>query len=442
MTASAVDAAYSGSLREGKDTYKIEHRVVNKSTGEVRVVQEKCEHIRDKTGKIVRSVGMVQDITERKKAEQELWQAKNDWERTFNSVPDLIAIMDDKHRIVRANQAMAEVLGSVPEKCIGLNCYSCVHGTDKPPNFCPHSKALLDGQQHIEEVHEDALGGDFLVSATPLKDENGRMIGSVHVARNITGRKQMEKKLEEYSKHLEQLVEERTKQLKDSERLAAIGATAGMVGHDIRNPLQAITGDVFLVKSDLASLPESEEKKSIHESLDYIEKNIEYINKIVADLQDYARPLRPNTELIDLENIVNELLKKQNMPQNIQAVAEINSDVKKIMSDATCLRRVLGNLILNAVQAMPDGGTLSVLAYKEAGDTVVTVADTGVGIPEAIQAKLFTPMLTTKSKGQGFGLPVVKRMVDALNGSVTFESEAGKGTKFIVRFSPMKTSGK
>ena len=247
------------------------------------------------------------DISEHMKAEQELWKAKNDWERTFNSVPDLIAILDDKHRIVRANQAMAEALGSVPEKCVGLHCYRCVHGTNSPPDFCPHSKTLKDGQEHVEEVHEDHLGGDFLVSATPLVDEQGRNVGSVHVARDITVRKQMEKKLEEYSKHLEQLVEERTKQLRDSERLAAIGATAGMVGHDIRNPLQAITGDIFLVKSDLASLPECDEKLSIHESLDYIEKNIDYINKIVADLQDFARPVKPNVELIDLESIVNEL---------------------------------------------------------------------------------------------------------------------------------------
>jgi phosphoglycerate-specific signal transduction histidine kinase len=81
--------------------------------------------------------------------------------------------------------------------------------------------------------------------------------------------------------------------LKDSERLAAIGATAGMVGHDIRNPLQAITSDVYLAKTELAGLPESEEKKNSVESLEEIEKNIDYINKIVADLQDFARPLKP-----------------------------------------------------------------------------------------------------------------------------------------------------
>ena len=169
----AVDDAYSGSLREGKDTYEIEHRVVRKSTGEIRIVHEKSEHIRDENGKIIRSIGMVQDITERKI---------------------------------------------------------------------------------------------------------------------------LEAKLEEYSKNLEKLVEERTNQLQGAERLAAIGATAGMVGHDIRNPLQAITSDVYLAKTELASTPDSEEKKNTLESLEEIEKNIEYINKIVQDLQDYARPLQPTAK--------------------------------------------------------------------------------------------------------------------------------------------------
>jgi len=102
--------------------------------------------------------------------------------------------------------------------------------------------------------------------------------------------------LEEYSSQMEELAEQRANQLKDAERLAAISATAGMVGHDIRNPLQAITSDVFLAKAELASTPESEEKKNALESMQEIEKNIDYINKIVQDLQDYARPLNLTPE--------------------------------------------------------------------------------------------------------------------------------------------------
>ncbi len=395
----------------------------------------------DQQGEIVELMESNVDITERKLVERALERAKVDWERTFDSVPDLIAILDEKHRIVRANKAMAEALGMTPEQCIGLPCYKYVHQAKCPPSFCPHSKALLSGQEHAAEVHEERLGGDFIVSATPLKDDQGRMIGSVHVARNITVRKQMEKKLEEYSRHLEQLVEERTKQLKDSERLAAIGATAGMVGHDIRNPLQAIVSDIFLAKDDLSSCPESEEKNSIKESLSEIERNVEYINKIVADLQDFAKPLNPIAMQTDVKRTVDHVISNLSIPENICLTVKVEEGAERIVADSAYLQRILSNLINNAVQAMPDGGKLTVHAFKEGKENVITVEDTGVGIPEDAKPKLFTPLFTTKSKGQGFGLPVVKRMTEALGGKVTFESQEDKGTKFTVRL-PKETNGR
>ena len=104
------------------------------------------------------------------------------------------------------------------------------------------------------------------------------------------------------------------------------------------------------------------------------------------------------------------------------------------MVDCTLLKRILGNLVSNAVQAMPNGGELTMRAQQEADDMVITVQDTGVGIPDKVKPKLFTPLFTTKSKGQGLGLAVVKRMTEALNGTVTFESIEGNGTTFIVRF--------
>jgi signal transduction histidine kinase len=276
------------------------------------------------------------------------------------------------------------------------------------------------------------------VNAVTIKDANGKLQGIMTVARDITERKQMEAKLEGYSKHLEDLVEERTKQLRDAERLAAIGQTAGMVGHDIRNPLQAITSDVYLAKTELASTPESEEKKNALESLDEVEKNVEYINKIVADLQDYARSIKPMVQETDLEAIIENLLLKNDAPKNIKVSSSVENDSKKIVADPDLLKRILYNLMTNAVQAMPEGGKLSVHAYRNGGDNVITVKDTGMGIPEEAKSKLFTPLFTTKAKGQGLGLAVAKRMTEAIGGTVTFESQEGKGTTFIVRLPPHK----
>ena len=245
--------------------------------------------------------------------------------------------------------------------------------------------------------------------------------------------------VEEYASQMEALAEERLSKLKDSERLAAIGATAGMVGHDIRNPLQAIISDLFLAKEELAEGPDAEGKKHAMESIEEIEKNVDYINKIVQDLQDYARPLNPKAEESDLKLVFERLISKSGLPDNVKVNITIDDNAKKIEVDSYYLNRILYNLVTNSVQAMPNGGNLTIQAYRKANETVITVKDTGVGIPQEVQSKMFAVMFTTKSKGQGFGLPVVKRMTESLGGTVTFESQEGKGTTFIIRLPPPKS---
>jgi len=115
---------------------------------------------------------------------------------TFDAVPDLIAILGMDHEIVRVNRAMAERLGTTPADCIGMKCYTVVHGTDSPPSFCPHARVLKTGQEETVEVHEDNLKGDFLVTCSPLHDLDGTLIGSVHVARDITERRRAQQALE------------------------------------------------------------------------------------------------------------------------------------------------------------------------------------------------------------------------------------------------------
>ena len=111
------------------------------------------------------------------------------WERTFDAVPDLIMILDTEHRVVRVNRALAERLGHASQDLIGRSCYEVVHGVSAPPTFCPHSRLLCDGEECATEVHDERMGGTFLVSVSPLHDLQGRLIGSVHVARDITTQK-------------------------------------------------------------------------------------------------------------------------------------------------------------------------------------------------------------------------------------------------------------
>jgi len=136
-----------------------------------------------------------------------LEMAKDEWERTFDSVPDLIAIMDSQHRIIRVNRAMAERLGKTPQQCIGQSCYATIHGTSCPPGFCPHTLSMADRKSHEIEAFEPVLGGDFLVSTTPLLDKSGQMYATVHVARDITKLKQTEKNSRDKEERLQLFIE-------------------------------------------------------------------------------------------------------------------------------------------------------------------------------------------------------------------------------------------
>jgi signal transduction histidine kinase len=169
------------------------------------------------------------------------------------------------------------------------------------------------------------------------------------------------------------------------------------------------------------------------ESLFEIEKNVDYINKIVVDLQDFAKPLKPVLGDINLTVIVQEVIKNRSIPENVTVESSVESQANCFIADATYIRRMLSNLVNNALQAMPDGGKLTLKATREANNIVISVEDTGIGIPEEVKAKLFTPLFTTKSKGQGFGLAVVKRMTEAMGGYTSFDSQVGKGTRFTVR---------
>ena len=143
----------------------------------------------------------------RRKAEETAVQATKNWEYTFDAVPDLIAILDTEYRVVRANRAMAARLGITPEECVGLTCYRVIHGTDEPPSFCPYRQLLKDGIEHTEEVREDSLGGDFILSVLPLQDSKGKIIGCTHFARDINERKRLEEQTRQRAEEMETVME-------------------------------------------------------------------------------------------------------------------------------------------------------------------------------------------------------------------------------------------
>jgi PAS domain S-box-containing protein len=241
--------------------------------------------------------------------------------------------------------------------------------------------------------------------------------------------------LAKYSAHLEELVEERTAQLKDAERLVGIGETAAMIGHDLRNPLQVLQYIVDLQRLRFERMSPSErsldEWEKEQELFAKISEQVFYMDKIVGDLQDYARPIVPEREEIAIKTLIEDVI--QSLPAMDGVRITMDVEGLRVEADSHLMHRVFANLLLNAVQAMPDGGTLTVSAVVEDGSVAISVRDTGTGIRTELQDKLFKPLFTSKAKGTGLGLAVVKRIVEAHDGQVTVESEVGKGSTFTVR---------
>lgn len=362
----------------------------------------------------------------------------------LDAVPAAVWIANDpESRQIAGNLPSYELL-RLPE---GSNASMSAPDGERPVNYrvLKAGRELKPEEMPVQLAAKGAVLRDFefaieftggtvrhlLGNACPLYDAEGQPRGSVAAFIDITERKAMQDKLEDYSKHLEKLVEEKTRLLRDAERLATIGETAGMIGHDIRNPLQAIIGELYLSKGSLHSLPESEAKQELADSMRVIEEQAVYINKIVTDLQDYAKPLAPFLDENDVEKIVESVLSTMDIPETVEVSYFAEKGFPKLIIDSSYMKRILTNLIANARQAMPHGGKIAINLYC-IGDKAFVSEDTGEGLSEEAKSRIFKPLFTTKAKGQGFGLAVVKRLTEALNGTVTFESEEGKGTKFIV----------
>jgi PAS domain S-box-containing protein len=288
----------------------------------------------------------------------------------------------------------------------------------------------------------------MLFGLTEPRDQDERWVDLVSLIGSQLGqviwRKRAEDELRAHSQHLEQLVQQRTRKLKEAERLATIGETALMVGHDLRNPLQAIVNSLYLANTMMGQQPpfpreskESPQQLSMGDLLDEIEKQVQYMNGVVSGLTDFARPMRLRPIEIDARQLIDEALSTSSVPQDVEATVRVEEDVPRLLVDPQMMKRVLTNLILNAVQAMPKGGKLTTRVSKSGETILISVRDTGRGIPDEVLPKLFNPLFTTKAKGVGLGLAVCKRVVEAHGGTISVKSWPNKGSEFTLTI-PLK----
>ncbi|MBI5846724.1 MAG: PAS domain S-box protein [Nitrospirae bacterium] len=177
-----------------------------KKNGELYWESATIAPIMNSEGTVTHYVAVKEDITRHREAQEQIRQAKEEWERTFDAIADPLMILDTNYHIIKANKSMADALGVTPVRAVGMTCYESVHGTTAPPDYCPHAKLLADGQARSLEIHEPRLGGHYFITVSPLCAANGTLIGSIHSARDISVLKKAEEMSKQYSRDLERLL--------------------------------------------------------------------------------------------------------------------------------------------------------------------------------------------------------------------------------------------
>lgn len=331
----------------------------------------------------------------------------------FVASPDAVTATDLNGNIVECNKQTVKTHGySSRSELIGKNALVLIAKKDHGRALENLEKTLDEGfVRNLEYTFATKDGREFPaeLSASVVKDASGKNIGFVAITKDITGRKQMEQ------------------QLFKTERLAAIGELAAMIGHDLRNPLTGIVGATYYLKTKLGLKMDPKAR----EMLEIIEKDIEYSNKIINDLLDYSRDTKLEVTEITPKELTREALALVALPRNVQVI-NLTGNEPKMKADIDKLKRTFVNIIRNAFDAMPAGGTLTIRCRKLDGNIDFTFADTGVGMTKDVLEKLWRPLFTTKAKGMGFGLPICKRIIEAHGGKITAESTVSKGSTFTV----------
>jgi len=251
---------------------------------------------------------------------------------------------------------------------------------------------------------------------------------------DVTDRKLAEEKLTEYSQNLEEMVKERTGELRDAQeqlirkgKLAVVGQLAGSVGHELRNPLGIISNAVYYLKM---IHPDADD--TTQEYMDIISSEIRNSEKIISDLLDFSRVKQGKREEIAVTELVTQALDRQAPPDRIEVVRDLPAGLLSVHVNARQIVQILTNLLSNAYQAMPEGGILTVHAEDGGGTVRLSVSDTGSGISEGDMEKIFEPLFTSRARGIGLGLAVSRNLIEGNGGTIEVRSKEGRGSTFTV----------
>jgi PAS domain S-box-containing protein len=357
-------------------------------------------------------------VAQRRLLEQEVNVSEEKYRLLFDSAGDAIFLVDlGSLRIIEANPAAAALAGFDPGQLVGRLL------ADLCPTVRSPGESLLENKKGVEDLF-DAAGEFQLVKAqgervlcegsATLVDSQRQPVLQIN-AREITGRKKLEQ------------------QLRQSEKLSALGQLVAGVAHELNNPLAVVMGYAQLLAKHKAL--DDKVRKDLHKVLHESERAA----KIVSNLLTFVRPREPHLGMVDVNRLVTEALETREIQMqsaNVKVVRRLTADLPETMADAGQIEQVLTNLVANAIHALagcPDPRIIEV-ATERRGDRIrIVVADNGPGIPMQIIDKIFDPFFTTKGpgKGTGLGLSICYSIMEEHKGRIWVDSEVGKGTRFI-----------
>ena len=373
-------------------------------------------------------VYLLEDVTARKKAEDELMAAKDQLqkhaqnleksveERTeqlrivelrlrsfLDSATDGFFLLDKDLVLLDINEiARRAYLGdNRREDLIGRNLRDVTPGMEASERYPLFKRVLETGVPEILTYKAPQIWGGAYVSLSAFKVGDGLGV----ITRNITKEIQLEEKLRE------------AKRGEDIDRLSA------MVAHDLRNPIN--TASQALEMSE-----KSPEKTAAMIAM--ARKNLGRAIEMIEQLRENTRLIKPDQKVVNIRSLIYDVVRDVALAHGVSIDSEVAIEQSDIVTDPTLLRRVLDNLITNAMEAMPEGGKIKIVAKIDGGMVNIGVSDTGIGIPPEVADKLFTPLYTTKVKGVGLGLSFCKRAIEAQGGRLTYVSSVGTGSTFTI----------
>jgi two-component system NtrC family sensor kinase len=381
---------------------------------------------KDEKGRITGYEGINIDISERKRMERKLKEANEFLTNLIESSVDGIIVTDTKGNILIFNKGAENILGYKSEEVVGKMNIRSVY----PPGVAKEVMEKLKSPDYggigkltsFPIVHRrkdgELIEGDL--SASLIYDEKGNEIGSVGIFKDLRERLRIERELREMQQALLQ-----------SEKLAAMGRLTSQIAHELNNPIYGIMNTLELLKTEIP--PESKRRRILELSLSETQRLAEMLRNMLS----FSKPEEEKRKPIKINELVEGILlmmERQMRESNIKVETYFDEGIPEVMASTNQMRQVMLNLIKNAKEAMPKGGTLTVRTTREDNKVLIHIQDTGAGIPEEIRDKIFEAFFTTKQKvkGVGLGLSVCYGIIKDHGGEIKVESEVDKGTSFKI----------